>query len=362
MASGMTPDAPAGVRAGNFLRQLAWGIGLGSTVGLAWAVMVSRQPFLASVDAVYDTLLPLGLRNVLWDMRAHLWASRVPLAQITASVYLNPLTYLIVAAVFVLERVMPATRSQQRVLSRGLLQDFLWISADATFKVVCLSLYVGFLKSVYDRHLGFLTIQAVAAWPFAARVVFSLFVYDFLYYVDHVIRHRVEVLWYFHMVHHSQREMNLFTEGRVHVMDYLVSRTAIFIPVFMLQIDVPTLFWIAFLTHWYIRVYHANLRTNFGPLKYVMVTPQSHRIHHSLNLAHYNSNFGVLFTLWDRAFGTLYPNYDEYPEETGVEDERLPLEQTMDGLAVFATYLAQLAYPFRLLIRRAFRRAAGGPR
>ncbi len=82
-----------------------------------------------------------------------------------------------------------------------------------------------------------------------------------------------------------------------------------------------------------------------------MVTPQSHRVHHSLEPQHGDRNFGVIFTIWDRMFGTLYANYDEYPD-TGVLDDRFPLEQGLKGLAPVGAFAAQLWFPFRLILDR----------
>ena len=107
------------------------------------------------------------------------------------------------------------------------------------------------------------------------------------------------------------------------------------------------------MTAWHTRIYHANLRTNYGFLKYILVTPQSHRIHHSIEPRHFNKNFGLFFSVWDRLFGTLYTNYDEYPE-TGVEDDRFPLEKGIEVFALFGTFLAQLAFPFTAIFRRWF--------
>jgi sterol desaturase/sphingolipid hydroxylase (fatty acid hydroxylase superfamily) len=223
------------------------------------------------------------------------------------------------------------------------------------FKTLWLPLYIAFLKGIYDRHLAFLTIDTLAAMSPAVRITISLFIHDFLHYVHHVVRHRVTILWYFHMIHHSQRQMNVFTDARVHSAEYLATKAVMFIPMFMLQLELPSIVWISLALHWYTGVYHANLKTNYGWLRHVMVTPQSHRIHHSLDPKHYDKNFGVLFTLWDRAFGTLYPHYDEYPD-TGLDDPNIPLEENVAGLGMFTTYVAQVIYPFRLVIGWCVRR------
>ncbi len=59
-------------------------------------------------------------------------------------------------------------------------------------------------------------------------------------------------------------------------------------------------------------------------------------------------NFGVIFTFWDRMFGTLYAKYDEYPE-TGIDDPNFPLEQTA-SLALFGNYFKQILYPFKRIL------------
>ena len=64
-----------------------------------------------------------------------------------------------------------------------------------------------------------------------------------------------------------------------------------------------------------------------------------------------DKNFSTLFTVWDRLFGTLYKNYDEYPD-TGIAGYRFPLETSAKGLSTLETYWAQTIYPFRLICER----------
>ncbi len=323
--------------------RIGWLVSLAGLSYLGVRLLFEGPTVFNAWRAAYQAVVPLAMRRPLWNAREYLWG-------ITTTAYLNPWNYALLIFVFVLERVMPA-RKEQRVFSAGLFQDFIWSNTDALFRMAWLPLFIGFLKSMYNAHLGFLTIHAIALWPAACRVAVAFLVYDFLHWFHHLVRHRVQVLWYFHMIHHSQRQMNFFTDARVHIVEYLASKTLIFIPLFMFQLDANRVFWLAIATHWYTRIYHANLRTNYGIFKHVLVSPQSHRIHHSIEPRHWEKNFGVFFTVWDRMFGTLYPHYDEYPE-TGVEDDRLPLEQTVAGLSRLGTYLAQLLYPFRLIVSR----------
>ena len=264
--------------------------------------------------------------------------------------FLNPVFFVALITVLALERVIPA-KAGQRILSVGLAQDFLWVGLDGVMRLALIPVYAALLKAVYDRYLGWLTLDVVKAWPTPAALVASFLVIDLLAWAHHFLRHKISVFWYFHTIHHSQPEMNLFTDLRVHLAERIIALSLTFIPLSMLQIGMPTDLYIALALNWYTRVYHANLRTNYGVLKHVLVTPQSHRIHHSIEPRHQDKNFGVIFTVWDRLFGTLYPDYDEYPE-TGIADSRFPLEQHRGLTGVFRSLAAQFYYPFRLLLGR----------
>ena len=316
-------------------KTMRWLVAFGVLAGCAWVVMrfagVDARTLLAEFKTIYKAILPESVRHVIWVQKEFCF---------------SPLTWLVLAGVFWLERVIPAHRTQ-RVWSSGLGQDALWFMVDFLFQIMLVQLWVGLLQSFYNAHLSFLTVRAVSAWPLLARLLCSLIAVDFLAWLNHYIRHRVDVFWYFHMVHHSQRQLNVFTDGRVHPVEYLITRTIVALPVFMFQFGFSGVVWLGILTTWYARVYHANLKTNYGPLKYFMVTPQSHRIHHSIEPRHWNKNFSVLFTVWDRLFGTLYANYDEYPA-TGVVGVPIPLEESRQPWAVVHTYVVQWFVPFRL--------------
>src|SRR4030095_5309383 len=272
---------------------------------------------------------------------------------------LSPWFYLGIFCLFIAERLIPA-RSRQGVFSHGMLQDVVWFLANTIPMSTLVFFYAAFLQSVYKHYLGFLTIDAVASWPEWSRIVMVVLLGDFLGWFHHLIRHKVEVFWYFHTIHHSQRQLNMFTDHRVHIAEFLIAATLVLVPSQMFQLSTVSLGYFLIFIRWYTRIYHANLKTNFGPLKYILVTPQSHRIHHSIELRHFDKNFGTLFTFWDRMFGTLYPNYDQYPD-TGVNDDRFPLDAGATRFRRLATYWAQTVYPFRRIYERVSPPAAERP-
>jgi len=85
-------------------------------------------------------------------------------------------------------------------------------------------------------------------------------------------------------------------------------------------------------------------------LRYIMVTPQSHRIHHSRKVEHRDKNYGAIFSIWDHLFGTQYRNYEEYPE-TGLEDPGFLHETELGWRRTARTFVVQLVYPFEMAFR-----------
>jgi sterol desaturase/sphingolipid hydroxylase (fatty acid hydroxylase superfamily) len=264
-------------------------------------------------------------------------------------VYLSPLLWLPLVAAMALEYLRPA-RAGQKVLSAGLFQDAVWVAVSAVFRLAVMGFYVAMLRWIYDRHMSFLTIHAVMDWPMWARVLLAILVGDFLGWFHHLVRHKVPALWAFHAVHHSQREMNVLTDVRVHPLDRIASQTVQFVPLFMVDAAFPEIAaWVLFHQAW-TKFCHANVRMNCGWLGWILVTPQSHRVHHSVALEHRDTNFGVALSIWDRLFGTRYAGVDEYPE-CGVDDPTFPMETARTPSALVRSTWAQLVWPFRQLGR-----------
>jgi sterol desaturase/sphingolipid hydroxylase (fatty acid hydroxylase superfamily) len=181
--------------------------------------------------------------------------------------------------------------------------------------------------------------------------VIGLVVSDFLYYFQHVLNHKVPWFWYLHMVHHSQKELNFFTDFRYHVLEYVVRNTVLTIPFLILGFEAPTVIVLAFFVKWYGRFCHGNVRTNLGWLRYVFVTPQSHRVHHSREEKHVDMNCASIFSLWDFAFGTQYKGWNEYPDTGIVGELEFPHESKLRVSSLLIKPLQQMWHPLKLMGR-----------
>jgi len=295
---------------------------------------------------VIDLLLLLIAGSAAIVVVGYLWTARRPF--LIENVRLMLLSLAPVPVIVAVTLIWPA-KPDQRALSTGLCQDVAYFFAMGAFDAVVMAWFATLLYAVYTRYLSFLTIDAVGQWPLAARLVLSVLVSDFLNWLHHVIRHKVSLFWRFHTVHHSQREMNVFTDLRYHFLEYIIAKLIIFVPAFMLLLEPLAAFGIGIVIRWHTMTYHANLRSNYGLLRYLLVTPQSHRIHHSSLPEHRDRNFGVVFSIWDRMFGMQHPDCESYPE-TGIDDARFPVEQRGTWVAVVTNLIRQTVYPFSQLL------------
>jgi sterol desaturase/sphingolipid hydroxylase (fatty acid hydroxylase superfamily) len=104
------------------------------------------------------------------------------------------------------------------------------------------------------------------------------------------------------------------------------------------------------------RFVHSNAKINLGWLGWVVVSPQFHRVHHSVDPAHADKNFAGVFSIFDYLFGTAHPSRDAYPE-TGIDDVRFPTEDKARVLRLPENWLKQIVFPFVQCYQRLVPRA-----
>lgn len=143
--------------------------------------------------------------------------------------------------------------------------------------------------------------------PSPLRALLGLFVLDLSIFLFHWTTHHVPLFWRFHKVHHSDEDVNASTAFRFHPMEVLVSMLFLY-PVSLLFVpSAREIFWFLLIQQVVTLFHHSNI---LMPerwdryLRWVIVTPRMHRIHHSAKRKESDSNYGVIFSFWDRCFGT----------------------------------------------------------
>jgi sterol desaturase/sphingolipid hydroxylase (fatty acid hydroxylase superfamily) len=280
-----------------------------------------------SLRTAYHNLFPPEVRNALY------------------SLYGNITLYLVVPFLLLLEFLFPCNPSQP-LIGKGFLQDAIWYFVDIPFALLILYPLIGLLRTLYGQYLGFLTPVYAAAWPAWLQIIAAMLLAEFFIWVNHFARHKIRTLWLFHAVHHSQKELNVFTDDRTHIVDLLVGQLLTFIPFFLF--DVSSLYAVVVIGIYkpiHNRFIHANLKMNLGWLGWLITSPQFHRVHHSVEPAHLDKNFGVYFSLYDHLFGTACPSRDVYPQ-TGIDDTRFPTEDKVRVTRLPGNLIVQIVYPF----------------
>ena len=140
--------------------------------------------------------------------------------------------------------------------------------------------------------------------------VIAFLFYDLCYYWMHRMSHEVKVLWASHVVHHQGEEFNLSTALRQTSSGWLW-KWIFYIPMFMVGIPGEVFFTVAAINLLYQFWVHTEHIKTLGALELIFITPSNHRIHHAQNPEYIDANYGGVFIIWDRIFGTYIPERDD---------------------------------------------------
>lgn len=147
-------------------------------------------------------------------------------------------------------------------------------------------------------------------WPGWLELVLAVLILDLAIWAQHLVTHKVPLFWRFHRVHHADRDMDVTTGFRFHPVEILASMglkiglvyalgpSALAVLVFEVLLSGTALF------------NHANLALPGWldrVLRLVLVTPDMHRVHHSVHREEHDSNYGFCLSVWDRIFRTHVP-------------------------------------------------------
>ncbi len=158
--------------------------------------------------------------------------------------------------------------------------------------------------------------QVVALWELPAASpwvwLFALVFYDFCYYWHHRAGHRVAVLWAAHAVHHQSEDYNLSTALRQTSSGFLFG-WVFYLPMAVAGVP-PTVFAVVALIDLLYQYWvHTQQIGRLGWFDRWFCAPSNHRVHHAVNERYVDKNYGGIFIVWDRLFGTFEPEHDAEP-------------------------------------------------
>lgn len=199
-------------------------------------------------------------------------------------------------------------------------------------------LNAGLLKVVFPMTAVMLAMAGEAqgwgllnaiAMPYLAKFLAAVLVLDLAIYLQHVMFHAVPALWRLHRMHHADLDFDVTTGARFHPIEILLSMGIKFMVVVALGAPAAAVLVFEVLLNGTAMFNHGNVRIPRPVdrvLRWLVVTPDMHRVHHSVVVRETNSNFGFNLPWWDRLFGT----YRDQPV-AGHEGMTIGIEQFRDG-------------------------------
>jgi sterol desaturase/sphingolipid hydroxylase (fatty acid hydroxylase superfamily) len=198
------------------------------------------------------------------------------------------------------------------------------------------TLYVG------ENQLGVLNLINLPYWT---KIVTTVVFLDFMLYVWHLLNHEVPFLWRFHRVHHSDLNMDVSTANRFHIGELAMSAVIKMGLIFFLGANLFGVALYEILIVATAQFHHSSLKVPswFEDVYWVLFVPPSmHRIHHSVVIKERNTNYGTIFSIWDRSLGTLLRDIDQESIRIGVGAYNRP-----DKLHLHHLLVMPLTHPVR---------------
>lgn len=165
---------------------------------------------------------------------------------------------------------------------------------------------------------GLAVLAGVPQWSMAEswQWVLAFVAYDFCYYWKHRFGHEWRVMWASHVAHHQSEEFNLSTALRQTGTDYI--GFVFYVPLYLAGIPATAIITVGSLNLIYQFWVHTEHIRRLGPLELIFVTPSNHRVHHARNDIYLDKNYGGVFILWDRLFGTFKDEVASEPCKYGI--------------------------------------------
>jgi sterol desaturase/sphingolipid hydroxylase (fatty acid hydroxylase superfamily) len=196
---------------------------------------------------------------------------------------------------------------------------------------------------VTEHEMGVLHLTQMPYW---VRVAVAVVFLDFMLYIWHLLLHVMPFLWRFHRVHHSDLNMDVTTASRFHIGELFISSIITIAIIFFLGADLFSVVLFEALLMACSQFEHSSIKV---PERFekrfwtLFVPPSMHRIHHSVVIGERNTNYGTIFSIWDRMSGTLKTDVDQDGISIGIGAYNTRPEKS--------NFLGMLIMPFTKAVR-----------
>lgn len=247
------------------------------------------------------------------------------------------------------ERAAPARTQGQPWWRRWRTNLGLAAANTLLLRIVLPTTAIGVAALAHANGWGLLNHYGIGGWLALALAVVAL---DFAIYLQHVLFHAVPALFRLHRVHHADPDFDTTTGIRFHPIEILLSMLIKYAAIALIGASPFAVLVFELLLNLSSLFNHGNVRMPAvldSALRALLVTPDMHRVHHSVVAAERNSNYGFCLSVWDRLFGTYVPD-----PAGGQAALRIGYPGFSDA-TVSTTFLGALGIPFRAAVTRGIR-------
>ncbi len=236
-----------------------------------------------------------------------------------------PILFCLFIVLFILESKFQLRKRVQNRWKRMIINFIVSIPAFALLRLLLIPVMVWLAAKNQGWQLGLIYLFDA---PVVVKSIVSFLLLDYSNYIWHILLHKLPILWRFHLVHHTDLDLDVTTAFRFHFGELvgsvffrgaaiiIIGASPLMVLIYEIAFEAATQF------------HHSNAKLPFTLekfLNYFIVTPRMHGIHHSMIKKETNSNYSIIFSFWDRIHKTVRLNIHQIDIVTGVPsyaDER----------------------------------------
>lgn len=246
----------------------------------------------------------------------------------------------IFALMAMLEILLPRKQRTMPKVNRWVTNWSLVVIDSVALQFLVPVLAVGVALIATEKGWGLLSVLMLPSW---LQIIVAVVLLDMLIYAQHVVTHKIPILWRFHRVHHVDRDIDVTTGARFHPVEIILSMLFKLLCIIALGAPAIAVFLFEVILNASAMFNHSNVKLPLSVDRVVrlfVVTPDMHRVHHSIIQKETDSNYGFFLSIWDRLFRT----YIDQPRE-GHNDMTIGLADYQDDKP--ASLLWCLLFPFK---------------
>ena len=226
------------------------------------------------------------------------------------------------------EILLPKKKRIHNRKDRWITNGLITLINTASVNIVHIAIPLIAIVAAIDVSNGKMGLFNIINFPIWIEIILTVIILDFIIWGQHLLSHKIPFVWRFHRMHHTDRDLDVTTAVRFHPFEIIFSMFIKITSIYILGASAIAVIIFEIMLNGMAMFNHANLRIPFrieNILRKFIVTPDLHRIHHSIYIDEHNKNFGFSLSIWDKIFKC----YLDQPRD-GHKDMKLGLKWQND--------------------------------